>query len=117
MTKRHFLFSLLLTASLSMLADFQLFGQSVGFARPSKRGFQKSGTKNPNITAPAPVANKEKPLSPSKTNTTGIPVDFLSPFEREIVAEINLARKDPKQYASFLTEYRKQYNGSSLALP
>lgn len=43
--------------------------------------------------------------------------DFLTPLEIEIVKELNLARTNPKQYAEYLKEYRKYYNGEYLKFP
>lgn len=43
--------------------------------------------------------------------------NFLSALEIEVVKELNLARTNPKQYAEFLKEYRKYYQGNYIALP
>ena len=38
--------------------------------------------------------------------------DFLSPVESEVVAELNLARGAPAEYASFLRDYRSHIRGN-----
>ena len=43
--------------------------------------------------------------------------DYLSPLEKEIVREINMARKNPKGYASFLGKWKPYYDGKLLKLP
>jgi uncharacterized protein YkwD len=42
---------------------------------------------------------------------------FLSSLERSVVDEINLARSAPKDYASFLEQYKKYYHGKLIKLP
>lgn len=39
------------------------------------------------------------------------------PSAREVLAEINLARTDPKAYAGFLRQFRRQFRGKSYLLP
>jgi uncharacterized protein YkwD len=43
--------------------------------------------------------------------------DYLSPLEREIIHEINLARTAPKDYASFLEQFKKYYHEKLIKLP
>ncbi len=43
--------------------------------------------------------------------------EFLSELELEVVKELNLARTNPKQYAEYLKEYKKYYNGMYLEIP
>lgn len=43
--------------------------------------------------------------------------DFLSDLELEIIKELNIARTNPKQYAEYLKEYKKCYDGFYLNLP
>jgi len=43
--------------------------------------------------------------------------DTLSPLERTVVDEINLARSAPKDYASFLEQFKKYYHGKLIKLP
>ena len=42
---------------------------------------------------------------------------FLSSLERSVVDEINLARSAPKDYATFLEQFRKYYQGKLIKLP
>jgi uncharacterized protein YkwD len=42
---------------------------------------------------------------------------FLTPLESEVIAEINLARANPRKYAAYLEECRKYYNGKSYLPP
>jgi uncharacterized protein YkwD len=41
----------------------------------------------------------------------------LSPLEREVFHEINLARTAPKDYASFLEQFKKYYHGKRIEFP
>lgn len=43
--------------------------------------------------------------------------DYLSPLEREIIHEINLARIAPKDYALFLEQFKKYYHEKLIKLP
>jgi uncharacterized protein YkwD len=42
---------------------------------------------------------------------------FLTTLESEVIAEINLARANPRKYAAYLEESRKYYNGKSYLPP
>ena len=42
---------------------------------------------------------------------------FLSPLENAVVYEINMARTAPRNYASFLEQFKKYYDGKLLKLP
>jgi uncharacterized protein YkwD len=42
---------------------------------------------------------------------------YLSPVEREVLNELNLARTNPKRYAAFLSEMRPYFNGNQLERP
>lgn len=44
-------------------------------------------------------------------------VGYLSPLEKEVVDEINLARAQPQKYLAFVEEYKKYYKGNQLFLP
>jgi uncharacterized protein YkwD len=44
-------------------------------------------------------------------------LEYLSPLENEIIAEINLARAQPRAYAAYLEETRKYYAGNQLRRP
>jgi len=43
--------------------------------------------------------------------------DYLSPLEKAVVNEMNLARTSPKEYLSLLEELKKYYDGKLLKLP
>jgi len=43
--------------------------------------------------------------------------EFLSPLEHSVIHEINRARTAPKNYASFLEQYKKYYDKKLLKLP
>ena len=43
--------------------------------------------------------------------------NYLSSLEKAVVSEMNIARTSPKQYASFLEQFRKHYDGKLLRLP
>jgi len=58
------------------------------------------------------------------TPTAGLPqsnktseVTYLSPLEKAVVNEMNLARSSPKEYLSLLEQFRKVYDGKLLKLP
>ena len=42
---------------------------------------------------------------------------YLSALEKAVVQEVNLARTDPKRYATFLEEVRRGYDGKRLIRP
>jgi uncharacterized protein YkwD len=50
-------------------------------------------------------------------NITIPKLEYLSPLESEIIAEINLARAQPQVYASYLEETKKFYSGNQLRRP
>jgi uncharacterized protein YkwD len=43
--------------------------------------------------------------------------NYLSPLEKAIVREVNLARTNPKGYASFLEKWKRYYDGKLLKIP
>jgi uncharacterized protein YkwD len=49
----------------------------------------------------------------NKTNE----VSYLSPLEKAVVNEMNLARTSPKEYLSLLEQFRRYYDGKRLRLP
>lgn len=76
-----------------------------------------------NSTA-APAA--QKAAAPTTTATTSAAADnqsaaqgqeYLSPLEREVLDEVNLARTQPAKYAAFVEEWRQYYNGKRLVRP
>ena len=44
-------------------------------------------------------------------------IDYLSPLENAVIQEINMARANPRSYASFLEEWKWYYDGRLLKLP
>ncbi len=58
-----------------------------------------------------PGYQEEKKLSsPSE-------IPYLTVLEKGVVDEYNLARTNPKQYATFLAEFKKLYNGRYIEIP
>lgn len=82
--------SLLITA---FVAPHSLLAQQPGISQTAQIG----GSVAANIPLPA--------------------LEFLSPLENEIIAEMNLARTQPKAYAAFLEETKKFYSGNQLRYP
>ena len=41
----------------------------------------------------------------------------MSPLERDIIEEMNLARTEPQKYAAFVEEFKKYYDGNRLNIP
>ncbi len=52
----------------------------------------------------------------TQSNTTS-EVTYLSPLEKAVVNEMNLARTSPKEYLSLLKQFKKYYDGKLLQLP
>ncbi len=42
---------------------------------------------------------------------------FLGEMEKEILAELNRARTSPRQYAKYISDFRKYYNGRLIRIP
>ena len=69
-------------------------------------------------------AQKRRPARPTTSKSKAnkpptkpkITVSTPSTREEEILAEINLARSNPAQYASYLETFRQNYNGKELRL-
>jgi uncharacterized protein YkwD len=60
-----------------------------------------------------PVKPTPQDSQPAKVAVTQL--DLLgSPQEREILAEINLARTNPAQYLSYLEDFKKSYRGKEI---
>jgi uncharacterized protein YkwD len=49
-------------------------------------------------------------------NAVAPKADFLSPTEKEMLSELNLARTNPQQYAAFLEEAKKTLSGNQIRL-
>jgi uncharacterized protein YkwD len=71
--------------------------------------------------SPSPVVSAQFPRVLAAIVTTqyftDIQADYLSPLEREILAETNRLRQDPKQYADELENLKQYYDGLLLKLP
>ena len=63
------------------------------------------------------LAAFNSPVSISSPQTKPTTSGNLSKLEQEVVAELNLARTQPKAYAKFLAEYAKHYNGQDVRFP
>jgi uncharacterized protein YkwD len=80
------------------------------------------GTMTPKIkTGPkstvAPKAEiASQPESMTKSEKTAA-IGYLSPLEKEIIDEMNLARAEPQKYAAFVKEYKSYYDGARLTIP
>ena len=71
-----------------------------------------AGAKAPPTAAPAPAL----PASPAKASVSN-DAAYLSAVERELVAELNLARTQPSAYVEILRDYRRFINGNRLEKP
>jgi uncharacterized protein YkwD len=94
-------------SALSVLAQSKTTQSSKNVSTPVQQS-SKSSSKS-STTAPAVAAVPKVDNAPT--------INFISPLEREIIDEINLARTNPQKYISFLEEYRSYYKGNSLTLP
>jgi len=50
------------------------------------------------------------------TSKPATPIEFLSPFESELLQEINVARTEPQKYLAYMQDYRKLYNANRLQI-
>jgi uncharacterized protein YkwD len=73
-------------------------------SRPQSLKSQTKQTKRSEQERPNPI--KREPDKGTK--------DLLSPLEREVIVEINLARTNPTQYLHYLENFRRSYNGKEL---
>ena len=55
-------------------------------------------------------------LSKSGVDLSPAKADYLSPTEKEVLAEMNLARTNPQQYAGFLEEAKKSLSNNQIKL-
>lgn len=68
--------------------------------------------------APARTENRAYlPTTTMSPRAASVPAPYLSTMEREIVAEMNLARTRPAEYARYLEELARHYQGDLLKLP
>ena len=56
-------------------------------------------------------------IAPANAKDDVADVNYLAPLEQEIVRELNLARTDPKTYASFIKAWLPYLDGDLLRLP
>lgn len=63
------------------------------------------------VAAPTPAAIAPAPIPPAGR------YDFLTPLEAEILAEMNLARSDPRRYARYVEELLPHFDGVLLRRP
>lgn len=67
--------------------------------------------------AVATVSMKTSTDGKTDVKTDTAKVDYLSPAEQEILAEINRARAEPQTYIAYLEELKKYFKGNQLARP
>ena len=95
----------------------------------------KSSAARPRPSAPAPVASRAVPPDASETGSAdaprlvadtrplpgdGIPADSINYYmrlEREVLAELNRARTDPRRYAATLDSFASWYDGRLFRRP
>jgi uncharacterized protein YkwD len=77
----------------------------------SKEKKKAQADKTLSSTAAAPAVN----VAPKSAADPHLAL--LSPLEAEIFEEMNLARTQPQQYAAFVEEYKKYFQGNQLAIP
>ncbi len=85
------------------------------------KGTQKS-QKNPQAdktlsSTTAPVVNVAPKSGAAATTAAAANLGFMSPLERDLLEEMNLARMEPQRYAAFVQEFKKYYTGNQLKLP
>jgi uncharacterized protein YkwD len=72
-------------------------------------------------SSPIPVVSAQFPMVIAAIATTAyftdLQADYLSPIEREVLAETNRLRQNPKEYADELQNLKQYYEGSLLKLP
>ncbi|HMF57792.1 MAG TPA: CAP domain-containing protein [Pyrinomonadaceae bacterium] len=78
----------------------------------------RSTTSN-STAAPAaqkPATQNAAPAAPQTINVAP-GQEYLSPLEREVMNELNMARTHPQQYAAIVDEWRKYYSGKQFTRP
>ena len=78
---------------------------------------QKNPQADKTLSSTAAPVVKVAPKSSSTTTTAAANLSFMSPLERDILEEMNLARMEPQRYAAFVQEFKKYYTGNQLKLP
>lgn len=65
--------------------------------------------------SPSGFATNKVKFDGSKANTSG--AEYLSTIEQDVIKEINLARANPAQYATYLEQFKRYYTGNRCAPP
>lgn len=73
-------------------------------------GVQQSSKVSSNVNPAPAIATTAKAGNAANVN-------FVSPLEKEIIDEINLARTDPQKYVAYIEAYKSYYKGNNLTLP
>lgn len=74
-------------------------------------------TNNNSVLAQQPGVGAAQIGGGVSANITIPKLEYLSPLESEIVAEINLARAQPQAYAAYLEETKQYYSGNQIRRP
>ncbi len=71
------------------------------------------------LSAPAPGGAAQAQAQAQAQINAGLApeVDFLSPLERAVLAEVNLARANPVKYAAYLEELKPFFKGNTFERP
>jgi uncharacterized protein YkwD len=89
---------------------------STCFAFQNKDAAKNVQTKKPESVHTTAANQPRKQTFPEAAKPM-MNADFLSPMEREMIAEINLARTEPQKYAAFLEEMRPFFKGNDFTRP
>ena len=97
---------LAIVSTVSVIAQSKATSQS----KTGSTTVQKSSkTTSKSNTAPVIAA------APKVDNVSRI--SFMTPLEKEIINEMNLARTEPQKYMAFIEAYKNYYKGNNLMLP
>jgi uncharacterized protein YkwD len=80
---------------------------------------QKSAASKTEKSRPADktLSSKAAPvIAVAPASATKPAPSFMSPLEREILDEMNLARTEPQRYAAFVEQYKTYYKGNQLTM-
>lgn len=97
-----------------LLSALTVMAQSKTTAQSSKNVSTPVEQPSKSITQSSTAAPVVAVAAKAKNAST---INFVSPLEKEIIDEINLARTDPQKYVTYLEEYRSYYKGNSVTLP
>jgi uncharacterized protein YkwD len=113
-------------STLPLLAAVCLLALAFPSPAPAQRQGNKASQSNKATTkSNTQPATKPAPKADVTLSATAAPrvdvvtpsASFLSPLEKEILDEMNLARTEPQKYAAFVEEYKKYYDGNRLMIP